>query len=153
MNTHRFLFGIARVLLALSVLFLKAENGYGAFRRMSHAAMAATAVAKDTAQSSERIPPLSRFQRHVTERLADRHSFRGGFAAYLSVGLGALGLIFFGLQTTALMMLFGIAAGVAGKVGLKRYKHDRLLKTLCYIGIGLGALLVVFATIPILFLL
>ena len=81
------------------------------------------------------------------------HRHVPGFLAYFAVGCGVVGLLTIAIPSTLLMTLFGLAAGVAGKMGLKRYKHDKVFKAMCYVGIGLGALLVILATIPILLLL
>jgi hypothetical protein len=75
-----------------------------------------------------------------------------GFLAYFSAACGVVGLLFAAVPSSLGMMLFGLVAGYTGVDGLKKYKHDKSLRTFCYIGIVLGAIAVVFGTIPILLL-
>lgn len=77
---------------------------------------------------------------------------KSGFLAYFSLSCGVIGFAFASPQTTLIMMLLGLVAGVSGKMGLKAFKGRRGLRAMCIIGIILGAILVLYATIPILFL-
>lgn len=77
---------------------------------------------------------------------------KSAFLAYLAAGLGVLGIAIMSIHTTPIIILLGLVAGISGKTGLKKIKHDKFLKALCYIGIVLGAILVIFGTIPLLFL-
>ncbi len=79
-------------------------------------------------------------------------NIKSGVVAYLAAGLGIVGLAIGSVETTLIMMILGLAAGVFGKVGLNMYKRKPFLRFLCYTGIVLGALLVLFASVPILFL-
>lgn len=87
-----------------------------------------------------------------TKRGKGLPSFREGAMGYLSVGFAFVGLCFFSLQTTLIMLICGLGATILGKIGIKQYKHQKLLRALCYVGIVIGFLLVLFATVPILFL-
>ena len=75
-----------------------------------------------------------------------------GFLAYFGIGCGIIGLATIAIPSTLLMMLFGLTGGVAGKMGVNRYKHDKTYKALSYVAIVLGGILVILATIPILLL-
>lgn len=77
---------------------------------------------------------------------------KSAFLAYLAAGLGVLGIAIMSIHTTPIIILLGLVAGISGKTGLKKIKHDKFLKALCFIGIVLGAILVIFGTIPLLFL-
>jgi len=77
---------------------------------------------------------------------------KGGALAYISAVCGVAGLAIASPQTAAVMILLGLAAGLFGTAGLKKSKHNKFHRFLCYLGIVLGAILIVFGTIPILFL-
>jgi hypothetical protein len=89
----------------------------------------------------------------VKELFAGKHTkSASGFLAYCSAGCGLFGILIASIHTVFLILLLGLIAGVTGKMGLKRYKRKPFLRALCYAGIILGAILVLFGTIPILFL-
>ena len=90
-------------------------------------------------------------QSNIPTPEAKRHHIPG-FLAYFGIGCGIIGLATIAIPSTLLMMLFGLTAGVAGKMGVNRYKHDRKYKALSYVAIVLGGILVLLATIPILLL-
>lgn len=85
--------------------------------------------------------------------MAAKRSHDQPFYAWFSIGCGVIGLALMAiLQATPLIILFGLLAGFSGKAGIKKNKHNSFLKTLCYIGIAVGLILVIFGTIPLLFL-
>ncbi|GAA4461875.1 hypothetical protein GCM10023093_07400 [Nemorincola caseinilytica] len=75
-----------------------------------------------------------------------------GFYAYFSAACGTVGLLFLSPQFTLALLVLGIAAEISGKMGLKRYRHKAGLRALCYAGIALGFVLLLFAIVPIAFL-
>ncbi|PQJ12994.1 hypothetical protein CJD36_004415 [Flavipsychrobacter stenotrophus] len=142
--------------ISLSVIFcILPVNSYAAFPcgSVKDSIVETSSAQNSTSLNQSIVGHLHKPAALLASPTGQDRSFKHGFTAYFAAGLGVLGLLFFPIQATLLMMLFGLGAGVFGKIGLKMYKHDKLLKALCYIGIILGALLVLFATIPILFLL
>lgn len=77
---------------------------------------------------------------------------KSGFLAYLSAGSAILGILIGTPQLAFALILLGTLAGITGKIGLKLYRGRPFLRTLCYIGIILGAIVLAFGMVPLLFL-
>jgi len=88
---------------------------------------------------------------HEKKHHVKKHSFLAWFAFWC--GIAGVACVAAPTALVLFMYLFGLTAGVTGANGIKKYRHAKLLKTLCYIGLILGAIAVVLATIPILLLL
>lgn len=81
-----------------------------------------------------------------------RHKEKSGALAYISAGCGVLGFAIASIHTTFIMLILGTIAGIAGKMGMKAYRGRNGLRALSIIGLVLGAILVLYATVPLLFL-
>ncbi len=80
------------------------------------------------------------------------HKPKSGFLAYLSAGSAVLGLAIASPQLAFALIILGTLAGITGKMGLKLYRGRPFLRTLCIIGLILGAVVLAFGMVPLLFL-
>lgn len=118
----------------------------------AHPAHASFFIKRPTYATVSLSDTIDKVTTYPTAAHPERKKPKSAFLAYLAAGLGVLGIAIMSIHTTPIIILLGLVAGISGKTGLKKIKHDKFLKALCYIGIVLGAILVIFGTIPLLFL-